>query len=224
VTTSNVQPFFSRSQGVRRSGYGLLHGGTVRTEVVKSEESIMTLKILKYKLRKTSIILQGPMNALHVLQVRLNENHLSGLLTSIRLQTLSKHVREEVARNYLMSESILHSIQCAASDKYSSKCYTCKDKATSSLIRHISPELFRKYVFECCQGSTVDMSESIELELPKYFFDCFDQHALENAAEAAIKWYVRKMRLKKDQIFLIFFVCQWKFKIQRIQAYSRLNL
>ena len=52
-----------------RCGYGLLHGGTVRTEVVRLAEPSSALKILKYRLRKTSIRLQGPLNALSILQV-----------------------------------------------------------------------------------------------------------------------------------------------------------
>ena len=106
-------------------------------------------------------------------------------------QIFSKHVREEVARNYLMSESILHSIQCDSPKKDDNKFYKCKHSATSSLIKHVSPELFRKYILECCPGTSEVPSESVELELPTHFLDCFDQQALENAAEAAIQWYVK---------------------------------
>ena len=127
------------------------------------------------------------MGALHVLQVPSQYLQITILILfklGLCWQTFSRHVRDEVARNYVMSESILHSIQCKSGTKNRSGC---ADKHPS-LIKHVKPDLFNKYIFDCCPAVIAISEPVLELEFPENFFDCFDSQDLELAAEAAIPW------------------------------------
>ncbi len=64
----------ANSRVIIHSGCGLLHGGTVRREIVEvmnlnTENHRSELKLLQYKFRMSSVTLQGPMNVLQVMQV-----------------------------------------------------------------------------------------------------------------------------------------------------------
>ena len=107
-------------------------------------------------------------------------------------QTFSRHVRDEVARNYIISEIVQHALGINQTDG--------KGMSTSPWLKtYVSKDdVLRKYVYDC---STLNATfETVpDLDLPDSLFENLGPEEVDNAAEAAITWYgkISSLRVSK---------------------------
>jgi hypothetical protein len=164
------------------------------------------LKILQYRFRRTSIMMQGPMSALHFLQVfqciipssQMNSPWIPVLHFS--LQTLSKHVREEAARNYVMSEALLCAVQ--GPEHYHAIERPHNGVEMAPWLRYpISDALIRQYVVDCSLSMAPTAESVPELNVCPSLVDSLAPEHAENAAEAAIGRYkLKRIKFYVEQV------------------------